>query len=65
LGEDKRLQIEIEMDIYEKLTKCGINFDDFSKGEKLFEDDREKFMNLISLMKTKAVIVDNVNKISF
>ena len=65
LGEDKLLQIEIEMNVYERLTECGINFDDFSKGEKLFEDDREKFMNLVSLMKAKAEIVDKANMILF
>lgn len=58
LGEDKRLKIEIEMGMYERLTVCGINFDDFSKGEKLFDEDREKFMNWIKLMKAKAEIVD-------
>lgn len=62
LGEDKLLQLEIEMDMYEKLAECGINFDDFSKGEKLFEDDREKFMNLVSLIKARAEIVDKVYK---
>jgi hypothetical protein len=59
LGEDKRLKIEIEMGMYERLAGCGINFDDFSKGEKLFDEDREKFMSRIKLMRAKAEIVDN------
>lgn len=37
LGEDKLLKIEIEVGMYERLAMCGINFDDFSKGEKLFD----------------------------
>jgi hypothetical protein len=58
LGEDKRLKIEIDVEVYERLAVCGVNFDDFSKGEKLFEDDREKFMDSIDSMRAKAEIVD-------
>lgn len=58
LGEDKRLKIEMGIDMYEWLARCGVNFDDFSKGEKLFEEDREKFMDWIKAMKAKAEIVD-------
>lgn len=58
LGEDKRLKIEMDVDMYEWLAGRGVNFDDFSKGEKLFEGDREKFMNWIKAMRAKAEIVD-------
>lgn len=61
LGEDKRLKIEIEAGMYELLVVCGIDFNDFSKGERLFDEDREKFMNWIKLMKAKAEIVNKEN----
>ena len=58
LGKDKLLKIEMRADIYSGLRKLGVNFDDFSKGKKLFEEDREKFMDHISKFGAKAEIVD-------
>lgn len=65
LGEDKRLKIEMDTRIYVMLSGYGINFDDFSKGEKLFEEDREKFMDWIKSMRAKAEIVDKGSEYNF
>ena len=58
LGKDKLLKIEMRADIYNELYELGINFDDFSKGKKLFETDRDRFMDDISKLGAKAEIVD-------
>lgn len=59
LEEDRFLKIEMRAELYNALKGLGINFDDFSKGEKLFEKDRDKFMNMIEMMGGNAEIVDN------
>lgn len=58
IGEDKFLKIEMRAGLYNVLKELGINFDDFSKGEKIFEKDRDRFMNMIEMMGGKAEIVD-------
>ena len=67
LGEDKLLKIEMGTELYNLLKEFGINFDDFSKGEKLFEKDRDKFMNIIEMMvgSTEIVYKDFVHKTIF
>jgi len=67
LGEDKLLKVEMRAELYNLLKEFGINFDDFSKGEKLFDKDRDKFMNMIEMMGGYAEIVDKdfVYKILF
>lgn len=58
LGEDKLLKIEMRAELYNLLKEFGIKFDDFSKGEKLFDKDRDKFVNMIEMMGGNAEIVD-------
>lgn len=58
LGEDKLFKIEMGAELYNLLKEFGINFDDFSKGEKLFDKDRDKFMDMIEMMRGNAEIVD-------
>lgn len=59
LGEDKLLKIEMRAELYNLLMDLGINFDDFSKGEKIFEKDRGRFIDMIEMMGGKTEIVDN------
>lgn len=32
-------------ELYNVLKEFGVNFDDFSKGEKMFDKDKDIFMN--------------------
>lgn len=45
LGENKRLKIQMSLRMYNILRKYGIDFDNFSHGIKLFEENREEFMD--------------------
>lgn len=45
LGEDKRLKIQISMIMYSILNMYGVDLDKFSHGIKLFEENREEFMD--------------------
>lgn len=65
LEKDKLLKIEMRAELYDVLKGLGINFDDFSKGEKMFEKDRDRFMNMIDMLGGKAEIVDKDSEYRF
>lgn len=65
--EYKFLKIEMRAELYNVLKEFGVNFDDFSKGEKIFDKDKDRFMNMIEMMGGKVEIVskDFVHKTLF
>lgn len=57
LGDEKRLKIEMNGNLYYYLNRYGINFED-PRIEKFFDDDRYAFMKMVEGMGIKAEIVD-------
>lgn len=45
LGEDKRLKIQMDVRMYNILRRYGADLDGFTQGIKLFEENREEFMD--------------------